>query len=69
MELIYFCMNIFLYMVDLGCESLSPHRRQIIGIGISRGIGISCEIGISHGMGFGYGISIGATMQNLTVLA
>ena len=38
-------------------------------IGHIIGIGISCEIGISHGMCFGYGISIGATMQNLAVLA
>ena len=48
---------------------------HIMGIGISRSIGISlsicisCGIGISHGIGFGYGISIGATMQNLAVLA
>jgi hypothetical protein len=40
-----------------------------ISIGISRCIGISCCIGISYGIGLAQGIIIGATMQNLSLLA
>ena len=40
-----------------------------ISIGISRGIGISHGIGISPCIGLDHGIVLGATMQNLSLLA
>ena len=40
-----------------------------ISIGISRGNGISFCISISRGIGLSKGINIGATMENLSLLA
>ena len=45
---------------DIGCSS---------GIGISQGIGISPGIGISCHIGLVNGTDIGATMQNLILMA
>ena len=60
---------------------IGPSISISLGIGISFGIGISCSIGINHSFGISHsigiscgfshihGIAIGATMQNLGLLA